>query len=162
MKKIRVLPIKKLCALNVQRQIPAGSAAVLCTLNQIPTEQLAGINYIHVPFIDVLDKKRPDAFTEEKARVIRQFVDELPEEIMLFFCCDSGQSRSTALAAAFKRYLGQDERVIWDDVRYHPNRLVYGLQCKACGRKSSWLRTRLLSLHNRLLFKKQIRNGERN
>ena len=161
MKKIRILPIKRLCALNVQGQIPTGSAAVLCTLNQIRTEQLEGITYVHVPFVDVLNKKHPDAFTAEKASHIKSFVDGLPQDLTLFFCCDSGQSRSTALAAAFKRYLGQDERVVWDDVRYCPNRLVYAVQCRVCGRRSSWLRNRLLSLHNRILLKKHLRKQKK-
>ena len=155
--KIRVLPVKRLCALNGERKLPAGSAAVLCTMNPVKGQLLEGVRYIHLEFADVLDPKRPDIFTREHGLQIKAFVDGLPEHTPLFFCCDSGQSRSTALAAAFKRYLHQDEGVIWEDARYRPNRWIYSLQCKICGRPSAALRTNLLVLRNRWVFKRRLR-----
>lgn len=51
----------------------------------------------------------------------------------LYVCCDQGESRSTAMAAAILRFIGKDEMIIWKDPHYHPNILVYGTLCKAFG-----------------------------
>ena len=52
-------------------------------------------------------------------------------------CCDSGESRSTAMAAAIARYNNSDEMKIWLNPHYHPNPLVYKSLCDSLGVKVS-------------------------
>ena len=73
-------------------------------------------------------------------------------------CCDSGESRSAAVAAAILRYWGDDEMTIWRNVHYHPNRLVYYLQCKMLNCSITKIRVLFLSEYNKYLFRKQIRS----
>ena len=55
------------------------------------------------------------------------------KELSLFFCCDWGQSRSTALAAAFLVWNGQDPAKIWGQRFLTPNPLVYCIMCETLG-----------------------------
>lgn len=89
-------------------------------------------------FADVTEHKNPLSFNEEHARQIHQYADNLPDVTeVLFVCCDSGESRSSAIAAAITKYFGGDEMKIWRDPRYHPNGLVYKLLCREFGLPAS-------------------------
>lgn len=82
-------------------------------------------------FSDITDHENPLSFNEENAKQIHRYIDNLPDDIeFLFICCDSGESRSSAIAAAIIKHLGRDEMKIWTDPRYHPNPLVYKLLCR--------------------------------
>lgn len=74
----------------------------------------------------------------------------------IYFCCDSGESRSTALAAAWMHYSEQDEMRIWKNIKYHPNELVYYLQSVACGLPITRDDAHELAEYNRLLFHNAI------
>lgn len=85
-------------------------------------------------FADITQVSAPSAFTKDTARKIAAYVKELPARLdTLFVCCDSGESRSTAMSAAIMRYNGMDEMKIWKNPHYHPNTLVYSLLCEALG-----------------------------
>lgn len=85
-------------------------------------------------FADVTSDTDFYAFTKTTAESIAEYVKELPGNLdTLFICCDSGESRSTAMAAAISRYSGFDEMKIWKNPHYHPNPLVYKLLCDAFG-----------------------------
>lgn len=85
-------------------------------------------------FADISDYESPLSFREDHARKIHQYVDNLPSDTdVLFVCCDSGESRSSAIAAAMLRYLDRDEMKIWQNPHYHPNPLVYKLLCEELG-----------------------------
>lgn len=85
-------------------------------------------------FADVINVADNSAFSKDIAEQIAKLIAELPKQIdTLFVCCDSGESRSTAMAAAIMRYNGLDEIKIWKNPHYHPNSLVYSLLCKALG-----------------------------
>lgn len=51
----------------------------------------------------------------------------------LFLCCDSGESRSAAIAAAVLLSQNQSDLYIWNSTEYHPNHYVFKLQCAALG-----------------------------
>ena len=89
---------------------------------------------IFLEFVDTVTD-RMDAFQPKQAERIAAFVRDVPEGALLFFCCDAGVSRSSALAAACLRSRGRirEEMEIWSDPAYHPNSLVYKLQCRAYG-----------------------------
>lgn len=76
--------------------------------------------------------RRQVLISAEQAEAICAFVLRCRGEIdLLTVHCTQGASRSAAVAAAVLRGLGEDDRLIWDDPRYCPNRLVYSVVCAA-------------------------------
>ena len=76
--------------------------------------------------------RRQVLISAEQAEAICAFVLRCRDEIdLLIVHCTQGASRSAAVAAAVLRGLGEDDRLIWDDPRYCPNRLVYSVVCAA-------------------------------
>ena len=146
---ILVLSARALAAL---RPLPEGCAAVICCQTLPELSRHPGLQVLHIPFGDVTDPARPDAFREAYGRRIREFADRVPAR-RLYCCCDSGESRSAAVAAALSRYLGRDETAFWLEPKLHPNPLVYRLLCRACGLKASRLRTAWLQHRNRQAFR---------
>lgn len=155
--KLRICPIRRLFSVLETLEDKDDIAAIICTTDPFSKAKLSGIRYIHVSFADVTASKRFDAFRPEKAQRIKRFVKNLKDTKVLYVCCDSGESRSAAVAAAILRYWGKDELAIWKNVRFHPNPLVYHLQSKAFKCPSSKLRAVLLTRYNRWLFRKQIK-----
>ena len=153
-KQIHICPIKRFYLLAAQMKAPV--AAVLCTTGRIDAGKLAGIHYLHLSFADVTDGTRPDAFRMEQALQIRAFLDAATAATELYFCCDSGESRSAALAAAWTHYCGGDEMKIWKNIRYHPNELVYYLQSRACDLPITREDAQEFAAYNRSLFHKAI------
>ena len=149
---IHICPIKKFYLQVAEMDDHSSVAAVLCTTGSIDSSKLADIQYLHVSFADVTDESRSDAFRIEQARQIRAFLDNRKEATELYFCCDSGESRSTALAAAWMHYSDQDEMKIWKNIRYHPNELVYYLQSIACELPITRKDAHELAEYNGLLF----------
>ena len=85
-------------------------------------------------FADITDSTESSAFNKKIADEIAAYVKNLPAQLdTLFVCCDSGESRSTAMSAAIMRYNGMDEMLIWKNPHYHPNTLVYSMLCDALG-----------------------------
>ena len=155
-KPIHICPIKKFYLQVAEMTNRSGIVAVLCTSGSIDSSKLTDIQYLHVPFADVTDEARPDAFRMEQAIQIRAFLDNFKNARELYFCCDSGESRSAALAAAWMHYSKQDEMRIWKNIKYHPNELVYYLQSVACGLPITKEDARELAEYNRLLFHNAI------
>jgi predicted protein tyrosine phosphatase len=72
--------------------------------------------------------RRQVLISAEQAEAICAFVLRCRNEIdLLIVHCTQGASRSAAVAAAVLHGLGEDDRLIWDDPRYCPNRLVYSV-----------------------------------
>jgi len=85
-------------------------------------------------FDDTTMTNSPRAFNIEIALKIKEFIDSLCEDVVaLYVCCNSGESRSTALSAAIMRYTKISDKYIWENPYYHPNPLVYKLQCNVFG-----------------------------
>lgn len=155
-KLIHICSIKKFYLRAAEMADHSSVVAVLCTTGSIDSSKLSDIQYLHVSFADVTDEARPDAFQIEQARQIRAFLDNQKETMELYFCCDSGESRSTALAAAWMHYSEQDEMKIWKNIKYHPNELVYYIQSVACGLPITKEDAHELVDYNRLLFHNAI------
>lgn len=155
-KRIYICPIKKFYLRVAEMTDHSGVVAVLCTTGSIDSSKISDIQYLHVSFADVTDEARPDAFRIEQARQIRAFLDNRKEATELYFCCDSGESRSTALAAAWMHYSEQDEMRIWKNIKFHPNELVYYLQSVAFGLLITKEDAHELVEYNRLLFHNAI------
>ena len=153
---IHICPVKKFYLQVAEMKDPSGVAAVLCTTGSMDPLKIADIPYLHVSFADVTDESRPDAFRIEQAKQIRAFLENQKEAAELFSCCDSGKSRSAALASALMHYSEQDEMRIWRNIRYHPNSLVYYLQSIACDLPITREDANELAEYNRLLFHNAI------
>lgn len=132
--KIQICPIKEMYL--IAKHINLDNAAVImCSSYHIDDEKVCGIkNKLCLEFDDTTIIRSPRAFNIDIAKRIRTFIDSLGKEItVLYICCNSGESRSTALSAAIMRYVKMSDKDIWENPYYHPNPLVYKLQCKAFG-----------------------------
>jgi predicted protein tyrosine phosphatase len=77
--------------------------------------------------------------TNEQADAICAFVLRYCREIdQLIIHCTQGVSRSPAVAAGILGGLRQDESLIWDNLAYRPNSLVYRLVREAFARGVHW------------------------
>ena len=129
---IIIYPIKRL--LMEKEKIENGThfAAILCSSSELKESKFDWVeNKLILCFHDICDANRPNAFTIEMANRVRSFIDAQSGASVLYCCCDSGESRSAAVAAAACRYLHKDELDIWKNPHFHPNGLVFQLQCKA-------------------------------
>lgn len=79
------------------------------------------------PFEDISDPDHPEACKKEQMRDILEYFASRPDGADVFVCCDGGQSRSAAVAAALMRWQGEDDSAIWKDPQYHPNKYLYRL-----------------------------------
>lgn len=134
MYEIMICPIKQLyqCAEDGDMS----DVAVLAVSSyDVEQENLKGFyNIMCLNFADVSNGKDFSAMSNDIAMKIANYIKNLPKQLdTLFVCCDSGESRSTAMAAAISRYNGSDEMKIWRNPHYHPNPLVYKLLCDAFG-----------------------------
>ena len=84
-------------------------------------------NALLLRFMDVTDPAHPLAFRAEQAAKVAVFLRRPDARPEVFVCCDSGESRSAAIAAAI--LISQ----IWDSAEYHPNPLVFQRMCAALG-----------------------------
>ena len=101
------------------------------------------------------------SFNTRFAKEINKFVTNINfEKYKLFVCCDSGESRSSAVAAAILRKYKQDEKLIWKDYTYRPNILVYKILCDEFELKNSKIRLRYLKHINDIALKTQINKSK--
>ena len=98
---------------------------IFCSMDEV---HYKGPNVLVLHFMDVEYEKHPDRFTENDAKAIKSFVEELMDKRIseFFICCDFGQSRSPAIAAALSESFGLGSDYIWNNKEdYEPNALVY-------------------------------------
>lgn len=89
--------------------------------------------------LDTIDKDNEGSFQRQHAEIIKSFLFSLPQETTdLFICCDGGDSRSPAVAAAIMRFIGRDEQKVWMNPYYTPNILVYFVLCRGFGIPITW------------------------
>lgn len=131
---IRIYPYKGLQMLLRQEVPSCETVGIFLTANAEGREEWAYLDDVLILDVhDTLNERDAKVFTEVHGRQVRSFLQRNKTAAQIFVCCDSGQSRSTAMAAAIVRYFGGDDRFIWEDPRYHPNTLVYGQQLAAFG-----------------------------
>lgn len=122
---ISVCPIKR-SYLMEQEQCQNNVAAILCSSYPIDEKKVSRISQkLILSFNDTINMRDPRVYRLELAEQVLAFVAALDRQTELYICCDSGESRSAAIAAAVHRYTRQDEMMIWKDPHYCPNPLVY-------------------------------------
>lgn len=131
---ILICPVKKLYQLALEGDM-SEVAVVAVSSYDIDKEKLGGFyDSITLNFDDITDENEENAFSQMDAFLIYRFVCALPQNTdTLFVCCDSGESRSSAMAAAIMRYNKKDDVAIWNNPHYHPNPLVYRRLCNVFG-----------------------------
>lgn len=118
---LHIMPIKSFLNLNVS---PECSAAIISTSSDIDEARIS-CPYILAEYMD-FDYESPRSFSIEQASTFASFVKSLEEKTAdLYVCCDAGESRSPAIAAAIHRWFAQNDAYIWESPKYHPNVLCF-------------------------------------
>lgn len=75
---------------------------------------------------------------QEDVNGLKAFIDKYKDEVEeIVVHCSAGISRSAATAAAIALYVQNDDKFIWNDTKYCPNRLVYQLVRNEFGLKTT-------------------------
>ncbi|MBQ9968293.1 MAG: hypothetical protein IJO88_06190 [Oscillospiraceae bacterium] len=131
---ILIYPYKRLQMLLRQEVPTCETTGIFLTANAEGCEEWAYLDDTLILDVhDTLNARDPKVFTEEHGRQVLAFLQRNKNAGRICVSCDSGQSRSTAMAAAIVRYFGGDDLFIWEDPRYHPNTVVYRRQLAAFG-----------------------------
>ncbi len=122
----------------------------------IPIENKLVLNF------DDITEISSSSFSPLIAKKIHSFIDKLDvKKDKLYICCDSGESRSPAIAACILRKNGENENQIWRNYNYHPNILVYKILCKEFGLHNTNLRLKYKKYINDFALKKKIKSSKK-
>lgn len=129
----------QICPIKWLYQILAGEdtgkcGAIISSASEIEVSRFQGISYVFRQYED-LDYECPGrSFSQTDATAFAEFLKSLENDVdTLYCCCDAGESRSPAVAAAVMRYLGTDDMPIWHNPHYHPNMLVFEMLANTLG-----------------------------
>lgn len=131
---IEIYPYKALQMLLRQQVPTCETIGIFLTANAEGCEEWAFLDDVLI--VDVRDTENsldPRIFSLEHGKLVQAFLQKNKSAGRICVCCDSGQSRSTAMAAAITRYFGADDLCIWENPKYHPNLSVYEQQLLAFG-----------------------------
>ena len=105
---------------------------ILCS-SEKGTKETDNSNVLYLHFFDVEEENPSMSFQDSEAEKIVLFLSRPTANEDLFVCCDSGESRSPAIAAAILLATGKTDQYIWESTEYHPNRLVFKKMCRKLG-----------------------------
>ncbi len=159
---IQICPIRKLYDIAAEADL-SECAAIVVSSYEIKEEKLSGLKcLLTMNFDDVATRNHVNAFKAEQAAQMRTFVAGLPESLdTLFICCDSGESRSPAIAAAVMKHTGLDYMTIWKNPKYHPNPYVCTMLCRSFGISEAEQEVNRWIEVNNQAFKDAIRNSRK-
>lgn len=157
--KIQICPVKEMYLIAKYVSLD-NCAVIMCSSYPIDEKKVSGIkNKLFLEFDDITNTNSSTVFRTKDALTIKSFIDGLDDNIkVLYICCDSGESRSAALSAAIMRYLKMSDKSIWNNPYYHPNPLVYKIQCKAFGLFAPKIYVSQKVKKNKRALKKKINN----
>lgn len=119
-------------------------------------------NKIILRFDDIA-KSGKTSINKDIAKKISEFTDNIDfDNEKLYVCCDSGISRSSAIAAAILRKYKKDENTIWKNSNFQPNILVYKTLCKEFNLINFPLRLKYKESINKRALKKKIEISRKN
>jgi len=122
---IQICSIKRLYQILAQEN-PNRCGAIISSSSDIDAARLWKISYVVRQYADVDYACPGRSFSQSDAAAFADFLRQSDGRIdTLYCCCDAGESRSPAVAAAVMRYLGMDDLPIWRNPHYHPNMLVF-------------------------------------
>lgn len=132
---IRICALKGLYQLLRQNRVDRerSCAVIVATETPLRPELTGGMECCYAPFDDVTEGS--GRMTDRVARKIAGFAAQAAEKYeRMYICCDAGESRSAAIAAALLRWAQADDCAdIWMQAKYHPNPHVYRTMCRALG-----------------------------
>lgn len=153
--KIRVLSIKQ-AKNELKEKDRKNVKLIIVSSYQNDIEDISNEDKLILNFDDTTIKNEK-AFNSYMAKQIHEFVENIDfKQYILYVCCDSGISRSSAIAAVILRKYGEDEDIIWENYNYHPNLLVYEELCKEFGLSNSKVRLKKKEKINAKALKIQI------
>lgn len=159
--KIIICPIKGLKDRSFGEDAP--SAAVISSSDTVEAKYLPSFPYVLRIYEDIDREVSGRSFSNEDATAFADFIKKLPRAALhLYFCCDAGESRSPAAAAAAMRYFGLDDRSVWRSPHYCPNMLVYRSLCEALGITVSDGEADALMYENMKAFKNALGGKDEN
>ena len=124
-------------------------------------ENVSSNNKLIMHFDDI-NKEQVNSFNKELAKKINDFVTDIDfEKYKLYICCDSGISRSSAIAAAILRKYDEDENLIWKDYNFQPNIFVYKTLCDEFKLNNTSFGLKHKENINRRVLKKKISQSRR-
>ena len=126
MKDVSIIPVKAVLHCLLDETVDF----ILCTMDDyapLPP------NALLLRFMDVSNPVHPRAFHAEQAAETVAFLRRPDARTEVFVCCDSGESRSAAIAAAILLSQDSSDAPIWDSAEYHPNPMVFRRMCAALG-----------------------------
>lgn len=128
MRNIIICPIRA-----VLRELDDPNTDFIICSTELQMEKSYPSNVLLLPFADTEDEKHPLAFSAEQAEGAAAFFCRDGHNQDITVCCDAGESRSAAMAAALMLSDGQSDEDIWGSAEYHPNTLVFRLMCHELG-----------------------------
>lgn len=127
---VKIRPIKQLYGILEQEE-HSRAAAILCSSFGV---QEARVPIPHIlEIFDDVDREIPGrSLSAEAVNRIAGFIKNISPKIeVVYVCCDSGISRSSAIAATVCRHFAISDSPIWENPRYQPNSLVFRLLCES-------------------------------
>lgn len=125
---IRVLSIKETKE-ELKNKDTSNIKIIIASSYDADIDFISESNKIVLNFDDTTIQNR-NSFNLNFAKKIHSFMDNTDiKKHQIYICCDSGISRSSAIAAAILRKYNEDENIIWNNYNYHPNLLVYKILC---------------------------------
>ena len=105
---IVICPIKRLYQILKERGADGAVAIISSSYGAPDPTILWDLPHVYAIYRDI-DYESPGAFLEDHATHFAELIKNITPEIeTLYCCCDAGQSRSPAVAAAVGRYFGID------------------------------------------------------
>lgn len=156
--RIHVLPIKGLSD-EILEDI---STSAVIAISSVPERfrRVGFYNCCVLSFQDIENPNMKDAFSINHALLIKKFILELPINTRdLYICCDSGESRSPAIAAALLTVSNRSDERVWNNPFYKPNLLVYRVMCRVFGKIISEEELIAKKKQNEEALARTIRNG---
>jgi len=135
----------------------AHTAAVLSSSTEPEASRLPKISYVFRQYEDLDYECYGRSFSSEDAKAFADYVKGMANVDTLYCCCDAGESRSPAVAAAVMRYLGMDDMAVWRNPHYHPNMLVFAMLMDAVNLSISDEEKDYLLYTNQKAFRDAIR-----
>lgn len=127
---IIICPLKRLYSLLQDDHSCA--VGIVSSSHPLDASKLNGIPFVFQQYDDV-DREIPGrSLSPDAALQFARFIRQLSGETRRIYCsCDSGMSRSSAIACAVHRYFGLDDLRIWENPHYQPNLLVFSMVTSA-------------------------------
>ncbi len=159
---IKISSIKEFSLMVKENDKLGKTAAILISsYDDTLKKEFCNVDTIKVNFEDTIILGE-HSFNLRLSKKIHNFVDNVLNDYeYLYICCDSGQSRSAAIAAATYKYLGLSDKSIWKNYKYHPNKLVYKFMCMEYGIKISRFKIKYYCWLNDTALKNKIKRARK-